>query len=232
MKKLKIHCLQHVPYEGPGCIEEWIKKGNHSLTYTRFFQEDELPEINDFHWLIVMGGPMSTHDESEYPWLKKEKQFLKEAIAADKTIIGICLGAQLIADALGAKVFPNPEKEIGWFDVFLTKAGKETPLFQCFPAKKPVFHWHGETFDIPEKAIHLYRSEACTNQGFIFNEKVLALQFHFEVTPQDIQKMVHHGKAELTDGRTIQTAEEIVEETKAIEHNNRFMFQILDNLCS
>mgnify|MGYP006293372169 CR=1 FL=1 len=230
MKKLKIHCLEHVPYEGPGCIKEWIKKGGHSLTFTRFFLEDELPEITNFDWLIVMGGPMSIHDENEHPWLKKEKHFLKKAISEDKTVIGICLGAQLIADALGARVFPNPEKEIGWFDVFLTKTGKETPIFQRSPAKNLVFHWHGETFDIPEKAIHLFRSEACTNQGFIFNEKVLALQFHFEVTLGDIQKMVYHGASELTGGKTIQKAEEIIAESEAIERNNRLMFQILNNL--
>src|SRR5690606_41801416 len=113
MKKLRIHCLQHVPFEGLGCIADWIKEKNHSLTISRLYLHDKFPETAAFDWLIIMGGPMSVYEEEKYPWLTKEKLFIKKAIDEGKTVTGICLGSQLIATALGAAVYPNGEKEIG-----------------------------------------------------------------------------------------------------------------------
>ena len=228
MKKLSIHCLTHVPFEGPGCIEQWITKNNHSLSFTHFYEDDRLPDITTIDWLIVMGGPMGVCDELQYPWLPEEKIFIRKAIEQGKTVIGICLGSQLIAEVLGAKVYPNKQKEIGWYDVRLSETAKELELFKNFEEHFPVFHWHGDTFDLLAGSKHLISSEVCRNQAFLFNEKVLGLQFHFEVTERTLTSMVEHGKEELIEDRTIQPAARILEETTVIGNNNLRMYQLLD----
>jgi len=179
---LNIHYFTHVPFEGLAYIEEWAVNKGHKLTSTEFYKSKNLPDINKVDWLIIMGGPMSVNEEDEYPWLTDEKRFVKEAIEKGKIVIGICLGAQLITDVLGAKVYKNVYKEIGWFQVHFTESAKKLPLFSSFPDEMMVFHWHGETFDLPEGAIHLAESEGCKNQAFIYKDKVLGLQFHFEMT--------------------------------------------------
>ncbi|GET22112.1 type 1 glutamine amidotransferase [Prolixibacter denitrificans] len=231
MKPIRIHYLQHVPFEDLGCIEQWITQNHHPSTVTRFFENDELPSLSDFDMLIVMGGPMGIYDDKEYPWLTEERQFIRKAIDANKTVLGICLGSQLIAHAMGAKVYPNREKEIGWFDISLTEQGHQSRLLEGFDETFPVFHWHGDTFELPAGAHHLFQSEGCVNQAFI-RDHVLALQFHFEVTPESLNEMVKHGKEELTDGKYIQSAEEILAHQQLIPQNNDLMFTILDRLVS
>ena len=228
MKELSIHCLTHVPFEGPGCIEQWITKNNHQLSFTHFYEHYKLPEINDVDWLIVMGGPMGVYDEAEYPWLAEEKAFIRKAIDGGKTVIGICLGSQLIVEVLGAKVYPNKQKEIGWYDIKLSESAKELPLFKNFEEQFPVFHWHGDTYDLPLGSVQLFSSEVCDNQAFLYKEKVLGLQFHFEVTDQSLKSMVEHGKEELVENSTIQSATHILGHTSPVETNNLKMFQILD----
>ncbi|MDR3652795.1 MAG: amidotransferase [Paludibacter sp.] len=225
MKKLSIHTLMHVPFEGLGCIEQWISKNKHSLSYTYFYENYRLPNVDEIDWLIVMGGPMGVYDEAQYPWLIEEKEFIRKAIDNGKTVIGICLGSQLIAEALGAKVYPNKQKEIGWFDVNLANSNT---MFESFENSFPVFHWHGDTFDLPVGSTHLMSSDVCKNQAFLFNEKVLGLQFHLEVTTQTLKGMVENGASELIENVTIQSASEILGQTLHIEANNRKMFQILD----
>lgn len=228
MKKLSIHSLMHVPFEGLGCMEQWITRNNHSLSHTYFYEKYQLPTIDDIDWLIVMGGPMGVYDETQYPWLAEEKAFIREAIEKGKTVIGICLGSQLIAEVLGAKVYPNKQKEIGWFDVKLSETAKTHPLFIGFEDKFPVFHWHGDTFDLPAGSTHLISSAACLNQAFLYNGNVLGLQFHVEVTGQTLSGMVENGLHELAQSETIQSAEQILKQTAFIEANNKKMFQILD----
>ena len=146
---MNIHYLQHVPFEGLGSIEAWLKTGNHRLTDTRLYQNGPLPEMADFDWLIVMGGPMGVDDEDQYPWLKQEKQFIQQAIESGKIVLGICLGAQLIAAALGAKVYKNKNPEIGWFNIDRHIEAEKTILSSVILSQLEVFHWHGDTFDIP-----------------------------------------------------------------------------------
>ncbi len=228
---LRIHCFQHVHYEDLGCITQWCEMNNHLVTYTRFYEENSIPEIDNYDWLIVMGGPMGIYDEEEFHWLKAEKQAIKLAIDAEKTVLGICLGSQLIADVLGANVFPNHEKEIGWFDIRLTPSGQSAPLFTKLGTQLKVFHWHGDTFNLPEGAIHLAESTACKNQAYLFNEKVLGLQFHFEVTMQSLELMLLNGKNELVQAQFIQNEHEILGNTGFIQENNNRMFNILDFLA-
>jgi len=230
MKKLSIHTFMHVPFEGLGCMEQWISKNNHVVSYTRFYENYKLPDIDDIDWLIVMGGPMGVYDEAVYPWLAEEKTFIRQAIEKGKTVIGICLGSQLIAEVLGAKVYPNKQKEIGWFDLQLTDAGKNEKLLSNFEDKFPVFHWHGDTYDLPVGSIRLFSSKVCQNQAFLYKDNVLGLQFHFEATSETLKEMVTNGASELIENETIQSVEKILAQTNYTELNNMKMFSILDYL--
>ncbi|SHM94554.1 type 1 glutamine amidotransferase [Flavobacterium chilense] len=227
-EKLNIHCLQHVTFEGLGCMEEWILENNHNLTYTHLCHNETLPDPDKIDVLIVMGGEMSVHDEVDFPWLKAEKRFIKDVIDANKKVIGICLGAQLISNVLGGTVSKNKDKEIGWFPVEVT--APDLPILKNVPKKLNVFHWHGETFSIPENAIRLFQSEGCLNQGFLYKDHVLGLQFHFEVTPQSMHEMTMAGQNELTDAKYIQSLDTILQTTQFIEQNNRVMFGFLSFL--
>ncbi len=232
MQKLRIHYFQHVFYEGPGNIGDWCQINGHSLTSTKFYNDFVLPDLADIDWLIIMGGPMGVQDEKEFGWLIAEKQFIKKAIEANKTIIGICLGAQLLAEISGAKVYKNKYKEIGWFSVEWSSESAKNKIFAGIKSPVTVFHWHGETFDLPEKAIHLARSGGCKNQAFFYNKKVLGLQFHLETTATTLQQMLENGKSELIPEKYVQPEEEIWNHQKFIEINKKILFIILDRLAA
>ncbi|RMF88008.1 MAG: type 1 glutamine amidotransferase [Nitrospinota bacterium] len=207
---MRIHYLQHVPFEGPAAIEDWAAARGHTLSATRFFQGDPLPDLAAFDGLVILGGPMGVYDQEAYPWLTTEKRFLGEAIAAGKPMVGICLGAQLLAAVLGARVYRNPYKEIGWFPITLTPAARQLSVFSSLPERFPVFHWHGDTFDLPEGALHLAWSAGCKNQAFLYAARVLGLQFHLEATEESVQQLIAHGRNELLPDRYVQRAEEML----------------------
>lgn len=231
---MRIHVLQHVAFEGIGAISDWAKTQQAEITYSHFFepafiQHLMFPELNQFDLLIVLGGPMSVNDQADYPWLVQEKVFIQQAIAAHKPILGICLGAQLIAYALGAKVYPNAQKEIGWFDIQAVKV--PATAFQ-FPPRIEVFHWHGETFYLPAGAVHLAQSDACAHQAFQYQQQVIGLQFHLETTPQTAQQIVEHCANELVAGQPyIQSAQQILSQTvEKSARVNALLQKILDYL--
>ena len=212
--------MQHIPFEGLGNIHTWLQSMRADVTVTKFFESPTLPDVDDLDLLIIMGGPMSVNDEADHPWLAAEKQFIRSAIENDKAVIGICLGAQLIAGAMGAAVYPNREKEIGWFPIAgeMTDGAEESFLF---PQELLVFHWHGETFDLPDGAMRLAGSTACENQAFQLGRRVIGLQFHLETTPDTARDLVHHCRDELQPSRYVQGAAEIlgVEESNYTEIN-------------
>ncbi len=210
---LRAHVLQHVPHEGPGIIAPWLERRGHTVSYTRFFADPSLPDPARVDFLVIMGGPMSVRDEAQFPWLADEKQFVRAVIDNGRPVLGVCLGAQLIAASLGAAVHPCPEREIGWFPVEATPAG--SALSAVFPPSVTVFHWHGETFDLPPGTVRLARSAACANQAFSVGERVVGLQFHLEVTPDTVRGMVEHGRNELAPGRFVQEETEILAVTPA-----------------
>lgn len=217
---MRAHCLQHVPFEGLGSIAHWLEESGYEITRTRFFDRAVLPDLQAIDLLIIMGGPMSVNDEAQFPWLVDEKRFIRAAIGAQVPILGVCLGAQLIASAAGARVYRNSVKEIGWFPIYGVGANGSS-VFQ-FPQSVDVFHWHGETFDLPEGALRIAKSDGCENQAFQLGRSVIGLQFHLETTPQTANEIVSHCRGELTPSPSVRTAEEILqagpERYSAINH--------------
>lgn len=204
---MKVHILQHVPFEGIGSMALWLDEHRADVSYTSFFEVyAALPQAKEFDLIIVMGGPMSVNDEESLPWLRPEKQFIRAAIELGVSVVGICLGAQLIASALGAHVYRNTQKEIGWFQIEATPSVTNT--FR-FPEKCIVFHWHGETFDLPSGAVRLAKNPICENQAFQIGQHVIGLQFHLETTPDSVQAILDNCVKELILGPCVQTASEI-----------------------
>jgi GMP synthase-like glutamine amidotransferase len=195
-ENMQIHILQHVPYEDAGIILDWAAEKGHHPAVNRLFAGDSLPPLQDIGWLVAMGGPMSVHDGAKFGWLSAEKQLIREAINAGIPVIGVCLGAQLAAEALGATVRKAPHREIGWFDIEKTEAAARHPWTRELPQTMPAFHWHGETFSLPDGAVPLFRSRVCETQGFVWENRVLALQCHLEISRQHIEEMIQHCAGE------------------------------------
>ncbi|HMO52715.1 MAG TPA: type 1 glutamine amidotransferase [Kiritimatiellia bacterium] len=200
--------LQHVSFEGPALIADLLAARGWGKRVVPLYKGAPLPGVSDFDLLVVMGGPMSVNDEAEFPWLVAEKSLIREAIAADKAILGVCLGAQLIASALGARVYANAQKEIGWWPIEPV-APNVAGVF-AFPPNLTVFHWHGETFDLPEGAVHLARSVACEHQAFQIGHRIIGLQFHLETTPESARLLIDNARHELAPAPFVQTESELL----------------------
>ena len=211
-------------------MEAWFVARGYTITRTRLFAHEALPHENDFDWLVVMGGPMGVGDEPQYAWLAQEKQFIEKAIARDIPIIGVCLGAQLIAEVLGAKVRRNQQPEIGWFPVSLTPSGLASPHLHGFPQSFMAFHWHGDKFDIPHDADRLACSEACDNQAFAYR-KVIALQFHLETLPSGAMDLCVHCAQDLVNAPHVQSVQTMLNTASRFDELNRLMRVLLLNLA-
>lgn len=232
IENLNILALQHVVFETPALIAEWAAARGHVLTVCRVDESASLPAVDSFDILVVMGGPMGVHDVAEHPWLVAEKALIKSAIDAGKYVLGVCLGAQLIADILGAKVYPNPVKEIGWMPVAIPDSALGQPVLAGLNNAMTVFHWHGDTFELPTGATHLMASSHCRNQAFIYERKVLGLQFHLEMTEQGVHALITHCGHELVESAAIHNAEKLQAGTKNIPACKTALFNLLDNLTA
>ena len=226
---MKIHIIQHVSFEPAGMITDWAKLHHYILSYSFLFEKEIYwPAYNDVDMLIIIGGPMGVNEEGKFEWLKEETRFIKDVIAANKIVLGICLGSQLLAEALGAKVYPNTEKEIGFFPVTKTTAGETDEVFAAVPESWNVFHWHGDTFDLPEGASHLFTSAACIQQAFR-KGKCTGIQFHPEVDTALLQSMITNERQELIKAKYVQTEEEIMS-NNITEQNRVYLYEILARL--
>ena len=226
----KLHYLQHVPFENIGSIRPWAEASGIQTCGTRLFNREPLPSVADFDWLIIMGGPMSVSDELIYPWLRDEKKLIRQAIEQHKVVIGICLGAQLIADVLGARVRPNDHREIGWFPIHKAPAADQSCISTAIPDGLNVLHWHGDTFDLPKGAIHLWRSEACKNQGFLADDRIVGLQFHLEMTYDSLNQLIYNCRSEIDGSHFVQEPEIMLSDRQRFISANSVMDKLLDCL--
>lgn len=225
---MRVHYLQHVPYEGTGAIGEWAHTRGHALTGTEMFRQG-LPRPDDLDLLVVMGGPMNIYQEAEYPWLAAEKAFIAKAIDAGKAALAICLGAQLLADVLGGSVLKGEHSEIGWYPVELTEAGRALPVFTGFPARFTALHWHGDTFTIPPGAAHVASSVACASQAFAYDGgRVTGLQFHLEETRESLTQLVDNTRGELVEGEWIVGPGELLAPDAPFAPCRELLFALLD----
>jgi GMP synthase-like glutamine amidotransferase len=223
---LHIHYLQHVPFEGIGSMEGYFRSRGHELTSTHLYLGQGLPQIGTIDWLIVMGGPMGVHDHKSCAWLKREKHYIREAIFSGRIVLGVCLGAQLVADALGAGVRSNGCKEIGWFPVEIDH-GSAPLLRGVLPGRLEAFHWHGDTFEIPENAVPFASSKACRNQGFMVGNKVMGLQFHLEATMASARSLIRNCRHELDGSHHVQGEEEMLAHKERFAYINDVMASLL-----
>lgn len=225
---MKMSILQHVPFEGPAAIADWAAARGVETKVTHLYRDEPLPALSTFDMLTVMGGPMSANDAARYSWLKPEIELVSDAIGAGKIVLGVCLGAQIIAKALGAKVYAAPHKEIGWFPVNRTEAAHA--IFNGLPAAFPAFHWHGETFDLPAGSVRLAATAATPNQAFSVGESVLGLQFHLEATAASVVELLENAAGEIGNGPYEQSPDEIRAGIGTCPSLEPLLYRILDNL--
>lgn len=211
-------------------ISSWVEQRGHQAMPVRLFDGDPLPQKDEVEMLILMGGPMSVNDEETHPWLSPEKELVREIIESGKPVFGVCLGAQLIASALGKKVYPAPELEVGWFPVQAGPSGAAVQF--SLPDEVTVLHWHGETFDLPDRSIRLGSSKVCKNQAFLLGERVVGTQFHFEADREAVEGFLGDSYEGLSSDlpyvqRPVDIREGVIEHEKTIEKE---LFRLLDFL--
>lgn len=229
---MRIAWLQHVPFEGLGVIGEWASERDHALERVALFERG-FAHPAPFDMLVVMGGPMSVGDELEHPWLAEEKAFIRRAVADGRFVLGVCLGAQLLAAALDAEVTRNAEREIGWFDVDLTTEGRVSNVLGVLPERLEAFHWHGDTFGIPVGAVRTASSEACANQAFeLDGGRVTGVQFHLEVTPDGVRDLVSACGSDLDGGPYVQSEDAVLGSSSQFDAAGARMRALLDAMVS
>ncbi len=208
---MKVLIIKHTEREGPGLIEEFLIERDLPFQILDLSLVPTLPKPDGFSHIIVLGGPMNVYEEERYPFLKTEDLFLKEAIQRGRTILGVCLGAQLIAKALGVKVFKAPLKEIGWYEVILTDEGLKDPLFSLFPRRFSVFQWHEDTFELPQRAKLLVTSATVPHQAFRYGETIYGIQFHLEMTAEMVQTWLEEDELEVQKSEILRQTEKEIE---------------------
>jgi GMP synthase (glutamine-hydrolysing) len=227
---VNIQYLQHAAMEGAGQIGNWAARRGHRFAGTHWYRGDAAPDAGEIDFLVIMGGGMNIYEHRNHPWLVAEKALIAEVISQGKPVLGVCLGAQLIADVMGGKVYQNPEFEIGWFPIRMLEPARKDRLFGHFPAELTALHWHGDTFELPRGATLLASTEGCLNQAFVCQGNVVGLQFHIEVRPEDVRAFVEGETEPLPEGRYVQGFEEILAGDRHMPAAHQMLEEMLERL--
>lgn len=227
---MHIHYFQHNHFEDLDYIGDWAKSNNFTTSFTRFDLNPELPSLQDFDWLVIMGGAMGVYDSDQYSWINKEIQFIKEAIHTGKIVIGICLGSQMIASALGARVYKNSEPEMGFWPLQFSREAKKDTVFRHFPPELDIMHFHFDTFELPKGAVNMAQSTITPVQAFRYGNNVFAFQFHPELTESGTPVFIRELAPEIVPGVLVQNPEQMTESITSCEHNNEILSKVLDEI--
>lgn len=229
---MKIQVFQHVPFEGPATITPFLEaSGQHQIDIVHLYR-GELPGEKNADLLVVMGGPMGVYDEKDYPWLVDEKRAIARQLEAGGKILGICLGAQLMASVMGANVKPMGYREIGWYRVDADQEWHMSWNGGLFPESFEPLHWHGDTFDIPAGTTRIGSSAACDNQGFVLGEQVVALQFHLEFDARSVRRLSGAVPGELDGSTHVQSEAQMLADKEKFSVANGLMQKLLCRLCT
>ena len=225
---MRLLYLQHDPLDGPGTLLDWAESRGHTTFRCLICEGEPLPSIDSFDLLVSLGGPMGAYEEAKHPWLELEKRYLREAFASGKKILGLCLGTQMIAEALGGKAFRHSCKEFGWQPIDPTPAGLEWFSWDKGKGSFLAFQWHGDTYTLPPGAIQLARNTACEQQAFAIGNLVLGLQFHLEWTEAMMRKALAEPGVASPPSASVQTLEEIMSDPSLFESGQKHFFSLMD----
>jgi len=226
---MRIHYIIHAPFENLGVIEDWIANNKHIAVGTHTYRGEQLPDVSEFDFLIVMGGPQCAVNIDRHPYLQQEVALIQQAIQTNKAVLGICLGSQLLGLALGAAVEHSPHKEIGAYPIETTQAAEDDLLFKQFPKRFSVMQWHSDMPGLSDDCVLLASSAGCPTQAFRYGDRVYGFQFHLEFLPKNVIDLLTHCGDDLTPGQYVSEAEELLAlELGAINHK---MVMTLDYLA-
>ena len=228
---MRIHHIQHDDFEGLAAIGEWAAIKGAEITSTRADMGHSFPDLQDFDIVVIMGGKMGVYEEDKFPWLIEEKNFIAKSIQKGKLVLGICLGSQLIASALGARVFPNLEPEMGVFPVYFNESAASDEVFSHFGKQLDVLHIHNDTFDLPKGAVCMASSKLTPNQAYKYGSNVFAFQFHFEVNQSQLIAFRERAFDDTMTGSWIQSGSAIMSYSELIQSNNAILYKVLDSIA-
>ncbi len=231
---MRIHLLEHDPLDFSRTnITRWAEARGHTIVQTYLCSGQALPQPEDFDWLMVMGGAPHVWEEAAYPWLADEKRFIAEVVDREKIVLGICFGAQLLAETLGGRVFPNEQEEIGWYPVHLTDEGRRSFLFHALPGPFVTFHWHTDHFSLPAGCVRLACSPPTPNQAFVLEgQPVVGLQFHPEFTRGMVRRFSREFGHEWKPGPFVAGAGKVLKQTAEVPDTYGLAAGLLDNIVT
>jgi len=229
---MRLHLLEHDPIEiQRNNIITWAEKKGYAVRRTDVSTGAKIPAKNDFDWLIVLGGSQHAWEERKHPWLIREKRFISEILSADKIILGICFGAQLLAEVLGGRVFPNEKEEIGWYSIRLSPEGKQSFLFRNVPETFLTFHWHSDHFSLPRGCTVLAYSAPTPYQAYTHKDhRIAGLQFHPEYTVEMVKFFADECGHEWKKDQYVAGKEAVLSKSEKIPETYWLMEQLLDNM--